>query len=80
VSVFSPLIYEVVQSSFPPAHGKENVVSYTPFQDFYVAPFHYSESEELLEELLDALDPSCYNKGDDVIENIDDFVHVGRHK
>jgi hypothetical protein len=34
----------------------------------------------VLEEPLDALDPSCYNKGDDVIENIDDFIHVGRHK
>jgi hypothetical protein len=29
---------------------------------------------------LDALDPSYHNKGDDVIENIDDFIHVGRHK
>jgi hypothetical protein len=29
---------------------------------------------------LDALDPSCYNKSDDVIENIDEFIHVGRHK
>jgi hypothetical protein len=34
----------------------------------------------VLEEPLDALDPSCYNKGDDVIENIDDFIHVGRRK
>jgi hypothetical protein len=29
---------------------------------------------------LDALDPSYYNKYDDVIENIDDFIHVGRRK
>jgi hypothetical protein len=37
------------------------------------------ESEEFLEEPLDALDPSYYNKGEDVIENIDNFIHVGRH-
>jgi hypothetical protein len=34
----------------------------------------------VLEEPLDALDHSCYNKSDDVIENIDEFIHVGRHK
>jgi hypothetical protein len=34
----------------------------------------------VLEEPLDVLDPSCYNKGNDVIENIDEFIHVGRHK
>jgi hypothetical protein len=56
------------------------VVRYTPFQVFDVASFHDSESEEVLEEPLDLLDPSCYNKGDDVIENIDDFIHVGRCK
>jgi hypothetical protein len=56
------------------------MVSYTPFQVFDVASFHDLESEEVLEEPLDALDPSCYNKGDDVIENIDDFIHVGRRK
>jgi hypothetical protein len=42
--------------------------------------FHDSENEEVLEAPLDALDPSCYNRGDDVIENIDDFIHVGRCK
>jgi hypothetical protein len=81
-SVFSPLSNEdeVIQASIPPAHEEENVVSYTPFQVFDVASFHDLESEEVLEEPLDALDPSCYNKGDDVIENIDDFIHVGRRK
>jgi ABC-type transporter Mla maintaining outer membrane lipid asymmetry ATPase subunit MlaF len=34
----------------------------------------------MLEEPLDALDPSCYDKGDDVIDNIDEFIHVGRCK
>jgi hypothetical protein len=80
--VFSPLSNEdeVIQASIPPTHEEENVVSCTPFQVFDVASFHDSESEEVLEEPLDALDPSCYNKGDDAIENIDDFIHVGRRK
>jgi hypothetical protein len=56
------------------------VVSYTPFQVFYVDTFHEWESEDVLEEPLDALDPSCYNKNDDVIENIDYFIHFGRCK
>jgi hypothetical protein len=29
---------------------------------------------------LDALDPSCYNESDDVVNNIDEFIHVGRRK
>jgi hypothetical protein len=34
----------------------------------------------VLGEPLDALDPSCYNKVYDVIDNIDEFIHVGRCK
>jgi hypothetical protein len=82
MSVFYPLSNEdeVIQASIPLAHEEENMVSCTPFQVFDVASFHDLESEEVLEEPLDALDPSCYIKGDDVIENIDDFIHVGRRK
>jgi hypothetical protein len=56
------------------------MVSYFPFQVFDDALFHDSENEEVLEEPLDALDPSCYNKDDDVVDNIDEFIHVGRCK
>jgi hypothetical protein len=80
VSIFSPPFDEVIQASIPPAHEEKNVVSYTPFQVFDVALFHDWESEEVLEEPLDALDPSCYNESDDVIDNIDEFIHVGRRK
>jgi hypothetical protein len=82
--VFAPLSNEdeVIQASNPPAHEEENVVSCTPLQIFDIVLFHDSESEEVLEEPLDALDgdQSCYNKDDDVIENIDDLIHVGRYK
>jgi len=55
-------------------------VSYFPFQIFDDALFHDLENEEVLEEPLDALGPSCYNKDDDVVEKIDEFIHFGRHK
>jgi hypothetical protein len=29
---------------------------------------------------LDALNPSCYDKGSDIVDNIDEFIHDGRHK
>jgi hypothetical protein len=34
----------------------------------------------VLEEPLDALGPACYNKDDDVVDNIGEFIHVGRRK
>jgi hypothetical protein len=80
VLVSTPPFDEVIQASIPPTHEEENVVSHFPFQDFDDALFYDSKSEEVLEEPLDALDPSCYNKGDDVIDNIDEFIHVGRCK
>ena len=55
-------------------------VSYFPFQYFYDALFYDLESEEVLEDPLDALNPSCYDKGNDMVDNIDEFIHVGRHK
>jgi hypothetical protein len=78
--VFSPPFYEFIQASILPAHEEENMVSNTPFQDLNDALFYDSESEEVLEEPFDALDPSCYNERDDVVENINEFIHVGRHK
>jgi hypothetical protein len=80
VLVSTPPFDEVIQASIPPTHEEENMVSYTPFQDFDDALFYDSESEEVLEEPLDALEPSCYNKIDDVITNIYEFIHIGRHK
>jgi hypothetical protein len=57
-----------------------NTVSYFPFQDFDNALFYDLESEEVLEEPLDALNSSCYDKGSNVVDNIDEFIHVGRHR
>jgi hypothetical protein len=80
VLVFSPPFDEIIKVTIPPAQEKENAVSHLPFQDFDDAIFHDSESEGVLKKSLDALDPSSYNKDDDVIDNIDEFIHVGKRK
>ena len=51
------------------------MVSYNPFENFDDTIFHDFGSEQVPEEPLDQTDPLCNN----VIENIDDFIHVGRH-
>jgi hypothetical protein len=57
-----------------------NTVSCFPFQDFEDALFCDLESEEVLEDPLDVLIPSCYDKGNDIVDNIDEFIHVRKHK
>jgi hypothetical protein len=80
VLVFAPLFDKVIQASIPPTEEEENVVSRFPFQVFDDALFYDLESKEVLEKPLDVLDPSCYNEGDDVIDNIDEFICVGKCK
>jgi hypothetical protein len=63
---------EVIQVFDIPAQEEVNTVSCFPFQDFEDALFCDLESEELLEDPLDVLSPSCYD--------IDEFIHVGKHK
>jgi hypothetical protein len=71
---------EVIQAFDTPAQQEVNTVSYFPFQDFDDALFYDLESEEVLEDPLDALNPSCYDKYSDMVDNIDEFIHVGRRK
>jgi hypothetical protein len=67
---------EDIQAHVPPAHQKENMVSYNPLENFDDTLFHDFISKEVPEEPLDAIDPLCNN----VIDNIDDFIHVeGMH-
>jgi len=79
--VLDPLPFdEAIQDIDAPAQQKVNTVSYFPFQDFDDALFCDLESEEVIEEPFDALNPSCYDKGSNVVDNIDEFIHVGRRK
>jgi hypothetical protein len=71
---------EVIQILKAPTQEEVNTISYFHFQDFDDDLFYDLESEEVLEEPLDFLIPSCYDKGDDFVDNIDDFIHVGKHK
>jgi hypothetical protein len=38
------------------------------------------ESKEVSEDPLDILSPSYYDKGDDFVDNIDEFIQIGKHK
>jgi hypothetical protein len=78
--VLSLPLNEVIQAIDAPAQQKVNTVNYIPFQDSDDVLFYDLESEEVLEEPLDALNPSCNDKGNDIVDNIDEFIHVGRHK
>jgi len=51
-----------------------------PFQDFEDDLFCDLESEEVLEEPLDVLNASYYDKGNDMIDNIYEFIHVRKCK
>jgi hypothetical protein len=79
--VLDPLPFDEVSQAIDALGQQEvNTISYFPFQDFDDALFYDLESEEVLEESLDALNPSCYDKGSDMVDNIDEFIHVGRRK
>jgi hypothetical protein len=71
---------QVIQDFDSPAQQEVNTVSYFTFQAFDIALFYDLESEEVLEVPLDELNSSCYDKGSDMVDNIDEFIHVGRHK
>jgi hypothetical protein len=62
VSMLSLPFDEVIQAFDSPTQEEVNMVSCFPFQDFDDDLFCDLESEEVLEEPLDALIPSCYDK------------------
>ena len=79
--VLDPLPFdEVIQAFDALALEEVNMVSCFPFQDFDDALFYDLESEKVLEDPLDVLNPSYYDKGNDMVDNIDEFIHVGKHK
>jgi hypothetical protein len=78
--MLAPPFDEVIQAFDAPAQEEVSTVSYFPFQDFDDAIFCDLESKEVLEEPLDALIPSCYDKGNDMVNNIDEFIHVRKRK
>jgi hypothetical protein len=67
---------EVIQILEAPAQEEVSTVSYFPFQIFNDSLSYDVESEEV----LDVLTPSCYDEDDDFVDNIDEFIHVGKRK
>jgi hypothetical protein len=78
--MLAPPFDEVIEAFEAVAQEEVNTVSYFPFQDFVDALFYDLESEEVLEEPLDVLNPSCYDKGNDFVNKIDEFIHVEKRK
>jgi hypothetical protein len=78
--MLAPPFDEVIQIFEAPAQEEVNTMSCFPFQDFDDALFFYLERKEVLEEPLDALIPPCCDEVNDMVNNIDKFIHVGRCK
>jgi hypothetical protein len=71
---------QVTQVLEAPAQEEINTVSYPPFQNFDDYLFYDMESEEVPEEPVDDLKPSCYGEYSDIVDNIDELIHVGMCK
>jgi hypothetical protein len=80
VLMFSLPFDEFIQGFDTLSQEKVNTISCFPFQYFDDALFYDLESEKVLHEPLDVLIPSCYDKGNDMVDNIDDFIHVEKFK
>jgi hypothetical protein len=65
---------EVIQILEAPAQEEVSKVSCFPFQIFNDSLSYDVESEEV----LDFFTPSCYNEDDDFVDNIEEFIHVGK--
>jgi hypothetical protein len=76
----TPTSDEVIPTFVTPAQEEENMVSHFAFQGFVDALFYDLENEEVLEDPLDVLNPSCYDKDNDMVGNIDESIHVGKCK
>jgi hypothetical protein len=67
---------EVIQILEVPAYEGLSKVSHLPFQFFNDSLSYDVESKEV----LDILTPSCYDENEDFVDNIDEFIHVGKRK
>jgi hypothetical protein len=59
------------------APAQEETVSCPPPQDFDDALLYDGEDEE---EINESLNPACYDTDSDIVDNIDEFIHVGRRR
>jgi hypothetical protein len=74
--MISPPSNEALQYPIAPTHEEVSKVSYFPFQIFKDSLSYDVESGEV----LDFLNPSCYDEKDDFVDNINEFIHIGKRK
>jgi len=77
VLMCTPPSYEAMYDHIPPTQEEENEVNHFPFQIFVDALFYDLEGEQIRES-LDVLNPSCYDKGNGMVDNIDELIHFER--
>jgi len=63
-----------------PSQEETNIVSYPPLQNFDDALLYDVGDEEEIDEPLNASNPACYDTDSDMVNRIDDFIHVGGHR
>jgi len=62
------------------APTQEEVVSFPPPIIFDDAPLCDREDEEEIRNSLNASNPACYDTDSDIVNNIDEFIRVGRRR
>jgi hypothetical protein len=72
----TPPSNESIHGPISPTQEEENEINNFPFHILDDTLFYDSEGEEVSES-LGVLNPSCYDKGNFMVDNIDEFIHVG---
>jgi hypothetical protein len=62
------------------APAQEETISYPPPQDFDDALLYDRGDKEEINESLKTSNPACYDTDSDMVDNIDEFIHVGRRR
>jgi hypothetical protein len=62
------------------APAQEETISYPPPQDFDDALLYNGGDKEEINGSLNASNHACYDTYIDMVDNIDEFIHVGRHR
>jgi hypothetical protein len=55
--------------------AQQKIVSYPPLLVFYALPYDEEEEED---EFSDVSNPPCYDIDSETVDNIDEFIHIGR--
>jgi hypothetical protein len=72
-----PLSDESIHEPFPPAQEETNTVSYPPLQNIDDSLLYDLGNEEEIDEPSNVSNHACYDTDRDMVDNIDEFIHVG---